>query len=328
MAASEYNIKINNFKTPPFLFVPFILLTLFLTSCSLLDKADTSRRKNNLETKEVPFQARVGDDLRKRIVVLPFLDTEIQRPQAVTDLARRVVVEELTNTRQFVVVNTSDIPQDVSSFVRENKEYDMVALSRIASNLGIAAVVEGKILDIRAKRMGDSIGLFRKIKAMVEVDVQIRVYGAKSGKEIYNVVRRAKVEDEITRVGESVASDQSLREDPTLVRAGVKAAVEQTVGGIVKATEKLSWEGRIALVRGDRIYVNAGRVSGLQVGDILKISEDGEEVFDPETGSFLGLAPGRMKGTVELINYYGTDGAVGIVHSGSGFKENDRVELY
>ena len=34
-----------------------------------------------------------------------------------------------------------------------------------------------------------------------------------------------------------------------------------------------------------------------------------------------------MKGTVEIISYFGNDGAVTSVHSGSGFKESDLVEF-
>ncbi len=92
--------------------------------------------------------------------------------------------------------------------------------------------------------------------------------------------------------------------------------------------EKLSWEGRVAAVAGERIFVNAGRLSGLQVGDILKITDEGDDVYDPETGRFIGTAPGRLKGTVEVVSYFGKDGAIAVVHSGSGFQENDRVELY
>ena len=84
----------------------------------------------------------------------------------------------------------------------------------------------------------------------------------------------------------------------------------------------------MALVKGDRIYLNAGRISGIQIGDILKVTEDGEDVYDPESGSLIGRVPGRLKGTVEVVSYFGKDGAIGIVHSGSGFHENDRVELY
>ena len=94
------------------------------------------------------------------------------------------------------------------------------------------------------------------------------------------------------------------------------------------AIDKLSWEGRVALVTGDRIYINAGRLSGIQMGDILKILEKGQEIFDPESGGFLGDSPGRMKGTIEIVSYFGKDGSIGVIHSGSGFKENDKAELY
>ena len=112
------------------------------------------------------------------------------------------------------------------------------------------------------------------------------------------------------------------------MRDGVRKAFAATVPGLVKSIEKLDWEGRVALVNGDRLYLNAGRISGIQIGDILKVTEDGEEIFDPETGAFIGLAPGRMKGTIEVVSYFGKDGAIAVIHSGSGFKENDRVELY
>src|SRR5690606_18664121 len=101
-----------------------------------------------------------------------------------------------------------------------------------------------------------------------------------------------------------------------------------TVSLIIQAADKLSWEGRIAVIEGPRIYLNSGRVSGLNVGDILKVTAKGDEIYDPETGDFIGVAPGRMKGTLEVVSYFGTDGAISVVHSGSGFRENDYVELY
>ena len=84
----------------------------------------------------------------------------------------------------------------------------------------------------------------------------------------------------------------------------------------------------MALIEGSRIFLNAGRISGLNMGDILKVTAKGEEIYDPESGDFIGTAPGRMKGTLEVVSYFGTDGAIAVVHSGSGFRENDSVELY
>lgn len=304
----------------------YMVLTLGLNSCGSLNL--DNKHSQSPAVRDVPYQARESDLLKKKILVLPFIDSELQRSQNVKDIARRTVVEDLLETNNFIVVSNSDIGQDLKSFLKETNEYDIVAISRLAANIGATALLEGRILEIRAKKVGDEIGLFRKIRAQVEVAVQIRVYGAKSGNEIFNTIRRSSLEQETTRIGENAFSDRSLQEDPNLIRAGVKKAFSETVGGIVKAIEKLSWEGRVALVSGEKIYVNAGRLSGLQIGDILRVTEEGDEVFDPNSGKFIGMAPGRMKGTVEVVSYFGKDGAIAILHSGSGIKENDMVQLY
>jgi hypothetical protein len=310
------------------LFVGASLAELLLSSGCVAVPVDSRHRATAAQVRDVPFEARETDEMRKKVLVLPFLDTELQRSNNVKDVARKTVIDELNDTRNFIVVNTGDLPQDVGAFVKENKEYDVVALSRMASNMGISAIVEGRIVDIRARRMGDEIGLFRKIRAQVDVAVQVRVFAAKTGREIYNGMKKATVESETTRVGDSAYSDRDLQDDPTLVRVGVKKAFRDAMGGIVKSVEKLSWEGRVAMVSGEKIYINSGRLTGIQVGDILKITEEGNEIFDPETGAFIGAAPGRMKGTIEVVSYFGKDGSIAIVHSGSGFKENDHVEIY
>ena len=301
-----------------------VILTFILFGCTTPARKTPSRP---VEVKDVPVDARTGDEMRKRVLVLPFLDSQLSRPQNVIEGARKAVVADLMGTRQFIVVSNEDFPQDLAGFLKDNKEYDLPAIGKMASSMGIAAVIEGRILEVRPKRVGDEMGVFRKIKASVDTTVQVRVLGAKSGREIYSTVKKAVVESEATRVGEGVTA-RELAEDPILVRDGVRKAFAATVPGLVKSIEKLDWEGRVALVNGDRLYLNAGRISGIQIGDILKVTEDGEEIFDPETGAFIGLAPGRMKGTIEVVSYFGKDGAIAVIHSGSGFKENDRVELY
>jgi hypothetical protein len=81
-------------------------------------------------------------------------------------------------------------------------------------------------------------------------------------------------------------------------------------------------------MKGDRIYLNAGQMTGLQVGDTLKVLDDGEEIFDPVSNQLIGQSPGRVKGTVKVIAYFGKDGSLCVLESGGGFREGDRVELY
>lgn len=97
---------------------------------------------------------------------------------------------------------------------------------------------------------------------------------------------------------------------------------------LITAVEKLSWNGRVALISENKIYINGGKISGLQIGDVLQIRENRSDVFDPETGAFLGKADGKIKGFIKVIRHFGENGSVAVIQSGSNFKKNDRVELY
>ena len=72
----------------------------------------------------------------------------------------------------------------------------------------------------------------------------------------------------------------------------------------------------------------AGEMSGISRGQLLKVFGDGEPVTDLASQQFLGMAPGRFKGILKVVDYFGMDGAIAVIHSGAGFKEKDRVEIY
>lgn len=297
-----------------------------LTACSVFGRR---QQKSQVEVKDVPLVARGEEEApRHRILVLPFLDERVDKSTAMGDVARQTVIRELARTNQFVIVSLDDFPQDPKKYLTEENDYDLPQISKIASGMGVAAVLEGKVLSIRAKRIGDSVGLIRQMKAQISTQVRVRVYAGKNGKEILNEVRSADTEATTTRMGDRSDLTVTLAEDPELVKTAVRKAFLSSVPNILRSVEKLAWEGRVAMVAGERVYVNAGRLSGLQVGDILKVTEEGEDVYDPDTGRFIGTAPGRLKGTVEVVSYFGKDGAIAVIHSGSGFQENDRVELY
>jgi len=302
-------------------------MVLILSGCSIF--GGRRQEKAKVEIKDVPVAARAEEEApRHRILVLPFLDERLDKSQAMGDVARQTVIRELAKTNQFVIVSLDDFPQDPKKFITEENDYDLAQIAKIASGMGVAAVLEGKVLDIRAKRIGDSVGFIRQMKAQIQTQVRVRIFAGKNGKEILNEVRGADTEATTTRMGDRSDLTATLAEDPELVKTAIRKAFLSSVPNILRSVEKLAWEGRVAMVNGERVYVNAGRLSGLQVGDILKVTEEGDDVYDPDTGRFIGMAPGRLKGTIEVVSYFGKDGAIAVIHSGSGFQENDRVELY
>ncbi len=104
--------------------------------------------------------------------------------------------------------------------------------------------------------------------------------------------------------------------------------MRKAIPRIAEVSSKLDWVGRVAKIIGTKIYVNAGRQSGIQIGDVLKVVTEGQEIYDPETGALIGISKGEIKGTVEIIDYYAADGAIAILHSGGSVVEGDFVQLY
>ncbi len=298
--------------------------------CSLLaSRSGTIGDKVTPPVRDVPYQARLSQEAapRKRVMILPFIDPGSTRSEKVALIARESLVRQLLKTNNVVVISNNDFPKDLSQYLKSG-EYDLEALAKIAGGMGLAAVIEGKIVEVKAKRLGDAIGLVREVRAKMDATVSLRMVAAKNAKIVLSEVRSATLEDSTTRIAERAFSDRYLEEDPKLIEGAVLSAFKGTVPRILQAIDKLNWEGRIAMIKGDRVFLNAGRLTGLQVGDILKITEEGEDVYDPETGVLIGRVPGRLKGTVEVVSYFGKDGSVAVIHSGSGFRENDLVELY
>lgn len=304
------------------------LAFLSLSSCSLVSPRSSVNR-GQPEVRDVGSLSRDSREMspKKRIIVLPFLDATGGRTSAAAEVARETFIRALRKTDDFVVVANSDFPKDVATYLK-NGEYDLEAMAKVGAAMGLAGIIEGKVLSLKAKRVGDEVGLVRELKARVTATVQMRMVNTKNGTVGLNETKEASVDATTTRVAERSYSDRNLEEDPKLIDSVVTEAFKSMIPKIMQSTDKLSWEGRVAMVKGERIYLNAGRLSGIMIGDILKVTEDGEDVYDPDSGALIGRVPGRLKGTVEVVSYFGKDGSIAIIHSGSGFRENDHVELY
>ncbi|AFY01725.1 hypothetical protein [Bdellovibrio bacteriovorus] len=305
----------------------FCLAIVFcVTACATLDRSanPTTRR----EIKDVNYEARKDDSApRKRMMVLPFLDAGDKRPQELRDQARAAFIADLNRTGEVIALDSRELKVDLAKMI-ENGQYKLAEVAKAAQALGVNTVLEGKIIDIRIKRKADNVGVVRHLTTAFEVVAQVRVVTGRAGREVFNTVKTVTVEEQGVRVAERVETDKFLANNPDMITVLVKDAFLDFTPQVLASLDKVTWEGRIAAINGDRIYLNVGRVSGLQVGDLLKVTEDGDDVYDPESGGHIGRVPGRLKGTLEVISYFGNDGSIAVIHSGSGFRENDRIELY
>lgn len=301
-----------------------LLSVLGLSACVTMERSGPGMKR---EIKDVSYEARPENGApRKRLMVLPFLDSG-DRPQELRDLARKAFVEDLNRTGEVIALDSRELKMEPAKMI-QGGQYKLQEVAKEAQALGVNAVLEGKILDIRIKRKADNVGVVRHLTTAFEVVAQVRVVTGRAGREVFNTVKTVTVEEQGVRVAERVETDKFLANNPDMITTIVKDAFLDFTPQVLASLDKVTWEGRIAAINGDRIYLNVGRISGLQVGDLLKVLEEGDDIYDPDSGTHIGRVPGRLKGTLEVISYFGNDGSIAIIHSGSGFRENDRVELY
>ena len=90
----------------------------------------------------------------------------------------------------------------------------------------------------------------------------------------------------------------------------------------------VEYQINIIIIVGKKIYINAGLESGVKIGDIMKVLTPTQDVFDPLSGALIGKTKGEVKSTIEITDFFGNNGAVGILHSGGNVAPGDQVTLY
>lgn len=302
------------------LFLILLALNIFV-SCSTPTKRDQMGKRARYE------ERKHFSGVKKKVALLPFFN---ESPFESEDLEVNATEEmrlELTRSGEFIVDNASRRLFGTSKEIYAGGGMKLVQLTRKAKIAGINFIIFGRVVDARVREKADEIGIVRKNKAYAEAKVEIRVFDVNAGKEIYTETLSGYADDSTYRFFIADKEEHSAyRRD--LLRYTVRIGVRKSIPQVLDLASKLDWVGRVAKIIGTRVYLNAGRESGIHIGDILKIITEGTEIYDPETGALIGMSKGDMKGTIEVIDYFGTDGAIAILHSGGQVLEGDFVQLY
>lgn len=301
--------------------VPFLMALVFLESCAPISRRRPINQANRVN-KVTEFSP-----IRKKIALLTFYN---ESPMGGEDLAITATEEfrrEVAKSREFIIDPEAESIFGNSKEIYAGGGIKLAQLARKAKMSGVNIVVFGRIKEARIRQKSDEIGFVRKVKSLAESYLEIKVYDVLSNKELFSDTIDGNISDDNLRFYQAESEDNlAYRQD--LLRYSVKVAVRKFVPKVIKVGSKLDWLGRVAKIIGTRIYINAGRSSGINLGDILKVITEGQEIYDPESGAMIGMSQGEVKGTLEVVDYFGTDGAICILHSGGSVTEGDFVQLY
>lgn len=301
--------------------MPLLVLSFVLSAC-----APIARRRPISQTSKMSSVSEFSP-IKKKIALLSFYN---ESPMGGEDLAITATEEfrrEISKSRDFLLDPEAENIFGTSKEIYAGGGIKLAQLSRKAKMSGVNIVVFGRVKEARIRQKSDEIGFVRKVKSLAETIVEIKVFDVLSNKELFSDTMDGNISDDNFRFYKE-ESEENLSYRQELLRYSVKVAVRKFVPRVAKIGSKLDWMGRVAKIIGTRIYINAGRSSGLNIGDILKVITEGQEIYDPESGALIGMSQGEVKGTLEVVDYFGQDGAVCTLHSGGSVTEGDFVQLY
>jgi hypothetical protein len=264
--------------------------------------------------------------LRKRAVVLPFWnDTPIKGSFEVQ--GKRVLRDMLLEQNRLNLVDERDVSLRSQDFFLDSDKVNVAHVADNGKKWGVSLVVLGRITKIAFRKKEDEVGLLRPSAAKAAASIELRLVDVTQAKEIA-LGEGAGISEtsSLNLFGEGSEDSETSRNE--LVTEALADGIRKALPALNKEVDRIQWRGRVARIKGNRLYVNAGRATGLQVGDILKVNGQGADIFDPETGLFLGRSAGDPKGTLEVMEFFGEDGAITRIHSGANFQEGDVIQLY
>ncbi|MCE3012469.1 MAG: hypothetical protein LW878_05320, partial [Proteobacteria bacterium] len=272
-----------------------VLFLVFLVACAGPISRRTALDPNRVNPNR-PQNVKDFNPLRKKVALLGFFN---EAPFGGEDLAIQATEEfrrELSKSRDYLIDPAAAQIFGSSKDIYSGGGVKLAQLTRKAKMAGVNLVVFGRITEARIRQASDEIGFVRKTKALAETKVEIKVFDVISSKELVSELVEGVVNDDnyrfyITEEEENLAYRQDL------LRYSTRVAVRKFLPRLVQMGGKLDWTGRVAKIIGNKIYLNSGRDSGLNIGDILKVITEGQDIFDPETGALIGISKGDVKGT-------------------------------
>jgi hypothetical protein len=252
--------------------------------------------------------------LKYKVVVAEFQDkTKQGGKRGLGALVTQQLAKQLEESGAAIVVDMELVKKslgggDVSSLSTAS------SLWKLRTLLGVQGLVTGKIQDVLVGTGKQA----RTEEAMAVTKMDVLLLDTETG----NVIRSIKGENPIytsRAVGES-SQDKALFNAVTVSLQGV-------TDGIIRGLACLEWSTSVATVEGDKLYLNAGKSTGLKVGDELEIYNPGRQVKNPTTGVCLGRLPGTVQGKAKISQLFGFDAAEAKIVSGGNITTGDLARL-
>jgi hypothetical protein len=269
-----------------------------------LTKSSSSLEKNPLIVSPSKSTFSV---LKKKVLIPYFDDRTIEGEEVLGDwVAEKLMKEVNRRSLQTLFVDY----QMVKEFLEKNgiDSNDLQTpriLQLLNENFGIHAVVIGQLSGPYVFTTKTADGREETASAIIKIDISL--IDTFSGKTLKN----------LSASNPTIAAKEkgSFSEEKARIKA-IDLTIASLGRSLSRELDDIDWFGRIAKVEGEEVYINAGKLTGLKVGDVM-------EVFQPGGSGERGEAKGRVR----VSAFLGIDASMGRLIQGKNPDVNDILKL-
>ncbi|MBM4351087.1 MAG: hypothetical protein FJ106_14515 [Deltaproteobacteria bacterium] len=245
--------------------------------------------------------------LKKKVLIAHFDDRTASAEETFGDwLAERLMKEMTQRSFQVLFVDYQMVKEFLEKKEGSPSDLDSPKISKMLSEVfGIHAIVLGELSGPYVFTTKGTKGQDETSTAIIKIEMKI--IDTFSGK----ILKTLSAQNAIVPTKERGAfSDEKAK------GRAFDLTVSNLSRSLSRELDRLDWFCRVAKVDGEEVYINAGKLSGLRVGDMM-------EVFQPGSPGERRL----MKGKIQISTLFGMDASIGRLIQGKKPDEEDILKL-
>lgn len=248
--------------------------------------------------------------MKRRVLVLPADDRTNYKSEQLGELATRRLITRLESTGAIICV-------DPSMTNIQGSYTDPANIKILNEVFGVQAILKSTLSDVYTTTT--------KIEGKNENEASFAM--SKLSINVYNTDTGLMLKQLAGRNPLSLSREKGeLSPEKAKIKA-IDLAIEMIADELLRVVLSLDWHARIASIDAEKVYINAGRLSGLEKGKILEVYTEGEKIIDSKTKTPLGTTKGKYKGELEVVELFGVDASWTKTKKGDSFSPTDIVYI-
>jgi curli biogenesis system outer membrane secretion channel CsgG len=261
---------------------------------------------------------------RKRVAVAEFENRTPYGQRRLGAGISDILATELSQTGAFILVEREQLDAimkeqalGLSGMISEK------SAPQVGQLVGANAIITGAVTQFGVRTEAQDLILTASKKQIASCVVDIRLIDVSKGLVLWAGSGRGSAERKYTNyLGSGTAGSY----DEMLESEAFRSAVSDVMQNLLNGFDRLEWSCVVAKVDGDRVYLNAGRNSRLDIGATPVIYRLGEPIRDPVTGAEIGREEIKV-GSGQVTGYFGDDGAIMTLTEGQDVAVGDICKL-